>query len=408
MTETIQVATRQAVHRPTSAEEVVQLVRDAAVGGRTLDVRGNGTRAGYGNPVAADERLELGGLDGIEFYEPEELVIRLGPGVRVDVLKAMLAERGQYLPFEPPVWAGLYGTDPARATIGGTMAAALSGPRRIFTGAARDYILGVKGVNGKGELFAAGGRTVKNVTGYDVSKLMVGSCGTLAALTSLTLKLWPAPRREQTLVFASDNAASDFALCGLVLSAPISVSGAVRLPTEEGDCLAFRVEGSEAGVADHVAALRQRAERAPLRILDDAESVRFWQPITELAPLQVKAEDVVWRVNLPAGRAAFFLEEAAKAGFGGRTFADWGGNEIFCAVSPADGRLSDVASFRKLVSQAGGHATLLRAPDAVRREYGAFPAESPAIAALAARVRLAFDPMGVFSPGRMTPASPRA
>ncbi|GBR04338.1 FAD/FMN-containing dehydrogenase [Acetobacter oeni LMG 21952] len=392
--------------RPTRGEEVSAIVKDAVLNGHKLAIQGNGTRAGYGNPVHADATLELGGLDHIEFYEPEELVIRLGPGVTMQTLQATIAERGQYLPFEPPSWTGLYGTDPARATIGGTMASALSGPRRLFTGAARDYILGIQGINGQGEPFTAGGRTVKNVTGYDVSKLMVGSFGTIAALTSLTLKLWPAPPREQTLLFEATDVEADLIQTAAILRTPVAVSGATRLQTPQGWQLAFRIEGMEEGVAEHVAALTRHMARPPAATLDDRDSAALWASIRELAPLNAAPDDLIWRINLPVSQATAFIDQATQgAGQGSglsRFFTDWGGAEIFCATQPETATAESVTRLRTIAKTHGGHATLIRAPEALRRSQGAFPRASDAVAALSARVRAAFDPMGLFNPGRMT------
>ncbi|NHO32148.1 FAD-binding protein [Acetobacter sp. LMG 1636] len=390
--------------RPTKVEDVASVVKDAVLSGHKLEIRGNGTRTGYGNPVQADTTLELGGLDQIEFYEPEELVIRLGPGVTMQSLQATIAERGQYLPFEPPFWTSLYGTDPARATIGGTMASALSGPRRLFTGAARDYILGIEGINGQGEHFVAGGRTVKNVTGYDVSKLMVGSFGTIAALTSLTLKLWPAPPREQTLLFEATDLAADLARTAEILRAPIAVSGATRLETPQGWQLAFRIEGMEEGVAEHVAELTRRMARPVAATLDDKDSAALWASIRELDPLNATPDDLIWRVNLPVSQAKSFIDAAGQGGGLSRYFTDWGGAEIFCATKPETATDAGVTRLRALAKASSGHATLVRAPDALRRSQGAFPPASAAVAALSARVRKAFDPMGLFNPGRMTVA----
>ncbi len=403
MSETAQ-KTATTTMRPTKPEDVASVVKDAILNGHKLDIRGNGTRTGYGNPVKADATLELGGLDQIEFYEPEELVIRLGPGVTLQTLQAAIAARGQYLPFEPPFWTGLYGADPARATIGGTMASALSGPRRLFTGAARDYILGIQGVNGQGEHFVAGGRTVKNVTGYDVSKLMVGSFGTIAALTSLTLKLWPAPPREQTLLFDATDLDADLVRTAEILRAPIAVSGAVRLETPQGWQLAFRIEGMQEGVAEHVAELTRRIDRPVAATLDDKDSAAFWTTIRELEPLSAAPDELIWRINLPVSQARGFIDVARQRGGLSRCFTDWGGAEIFCTTKPDTATDDAVSRFRALAKACGGHATLIRAPDALRRSQGAFPPASDAIAALSARVRAAFDPMGLFSPGRMTVA----
>ncbi|HZD25842.1 MAG TPA: FAD-binding protein, partial [Alphaproteobacteria bacterium] len=256
--------------QPADAAQVEEVVRWAVSSTTPLELVGGGGKRGLGRPVAAEHRLALSRLRGVSLYEPEELVLSAGPGTPLSEIEALLAQRGQLLAFEAPDYAGLYGTEPGRQTLGGVIAANLSGPRRIKAGAARDHFLGVEGVSGRGEAFKSGGRVMKNVTGYDLCKLMAGSHGTLAALTALTIKVLPAPEKTRTvLLFGQDPAAAVVALAEAAGS-PHEVSGFAHLPADVAArsgvsyvggagaaVTAVRVEGPGPSVEHRTAALRE-------------------------------------------------------------------------------------------------------------------------------------------------------
>ena len=387
--------------RPSSTQDVADIIMDAAAAGQTLAIAGNGTRQGFGNPVAASRTLELGGLDQVAFYEPEDLVIRAGVGLRLDELEDMLAQKSQYLPFEPPRYTGLYGTDGRRSTLGGAVATALSGPRRILTGAVRDFVLGVEGVNGQGDVFKAGGRTMKNVTGYDLSKLVTGACGTLAALTSVTLKVLPAPRAELTLVMSAGTLEDDRALFEKIRALPLGVSGLARRVAADGRCeVVIRVEGTIPGVAGNRQVLEALLPTPP-RVAEQEESRSLWQEIRELSCLAPRHDELVWRVSLPATAMPAFVDEARRAGCISRFFVDWAGGVVFSTMRGVQPEV-DALRYRKMAEKIGARAMLLRAPDPIRSQFGAFPPVAAGVAALEGRTRAAFDPAGIFNPGRMT------
>ncbi|ACI51049.1 FAD linked oxidase domain protein [Gluconacetobacter diazotrophicus PA1 5] len=390
------------VYRPTRAPDVAEMVRAACSKGQALAIAGNGTRHGLGNPVAAAVRLEVGGLRTVHFYEPDDLVIRVDAGLPLAELTAILAEHRQYLPFEPPVHAVLYGTDPARATIGGAIGTGLSGPRRFQAGAARDFVLGVEGVNGQGDSFSAGGRTMKNVTGYDLPKLVTGAFGTLAVLTSVTLKVLPAPPEERTLLLPSAGLAGDIARMATVLAQPLAVTGAAVVPDGDGRVIALRVEGSRPAVTDHMGRLADPVSGLPPgRMLEGPASTAFWTGVRELVPLAAGPDDWLWRIHLPATAAAGLADRLRGEGLVASLMLDWGGALLFCAMKP--GREDSVTRLRALAAAVAGRAILIRAPDAVRAAHGAFPAPDPAVRALSERTRRVFDPAGILNPGRMTP-----
>jgi glycolate oxidase FAD binding subunit len=229
---------------PRDTNELAQIISEANGIGRRLEIVGGGTKRSLGDPVTADAELDMSGLAGIDFYEPEELVIKVQAGTSVAEIREALAEKKQHLAFEPPDYATFFGDPRAIDTIGGIVACNLAGPRRILAGAPRDAVLGVEGVNGRGETFKGGGRTVKNVTGYDIPKLMTGSFGILAALTSVTLKVLPAPPREITLLLTELNDAKATDLLADVLTMPADISAAAHLGGGRSDApvTALRLE----------------------------------------------------------------------------------------------------------------------------------------------------------------------
>jgi glycolate oxidase FAD binding subunit len=378
--------------RPKSAAEVVDLVAEAGAAGRSLEVVGGGTKRRIG-AAAADAVLSLAGMSKVIDYAPEELVLTAQSGVKLATLERLVAAEGQMLPFEPPHLVGLLGAK-GHPTLGGVLAANLSGPRRIRAGAARDHFLGLEAVTGRGELVRAGGRVVKNVTGYDLCKLMAGSWGTLAVLTEVTIKVLPAARTEQTiLLFGLDEVRAGEAITR-ALNAPAEVSAAAHLPPAfaaraplkgELAVTAIRLEGFAASVAARaeslVIALKAfgRAE-----LIDVDHSREFWAQIREVEAFKNDPRPL-WRIAAPPA-AGWRVCEALQ----GEALYDWGGGLVWLLSE------SEPARVRSIVRDLGGHATLYRGQGGAAFE----PLEGP-LAALTARVKAAFDPNGVLNPGRM-------
>jgi len=380
------------MEKPKTAGEVAQIVADAGSAGRKLEIVGGGTKRGIGAVRGADAVLSLVSLAKVIDYAPEELVLTAQPGVKLAALEKLVAAQGQMLPFEPPHLAKLLGAG-GQPTLGGALAANLSGPRRIRTGAARDHFLGLQAVTGRGELVRAGGRVVKNVTGYDLSKLIAGSWGTLAVLTEVTIKVLPAPRTEVTLLmFGLDDRRAGEAMTA-ALRAPAEVSGTAHLPAAtasrpplggEMAVTAIRLEGFEASVAargDGLVTLLGRFGRVEL--LDAGHSREFWAHIREVEALQGGAGRL-WRISVPPADGWRVGEQ-----LGGEALYDWGGGLVWLQSE------ADPAQVRGVVRALGGHATLYRG------EGPAFEPLSGPLATLTARVKAAFDPLGVLNPGRL-------
>ena len=367
------------IETPTTAAEVAEIV----AAGRPLEVVSGGTKRSVGRVRGAEAVLSLAALNQVVDYAPEELVLTAQPGVSIATLEALVAAHGQMLPFEPPHLERLLGAD-GQATLGGVLAANLSGPRRIRAGAARDHVLGIAAVTGRGEIIKAGGRVVKNVTGYDLSKLIAGSWGPLAVLTEVTIKVLPAPRAEASLLLSGLDARRACAAMALAMNAPLEVSAVAHLPHEaDGAVTAFRLEGFAASVAARSESLASllRAYGTP-EILDPGLSRALWARVREVEMFQGDPRPL-WRLSVPPADG-WRVGEALP----GDAIYDWAGGQVWLASEAAESQV------RAAVRALGGHAVLFRG------DGRAFEPVDGALARLTDRVKAAFDPNGVLNPGR--------
>ena len=383
--------------RPRDAGELRQAVEWALGGRLTLDVRGGGSKLGLGKPMQCDEVLDLSGISGIVDYAPEELVVTLRAGTPLQEIEALLAQRNQMLAFEPPDLGPLLGREAGQGTLVGAVMGNLAGPRRVSGGAARDHLLGFSGVNGRGESFKSGGKVMKNVTGYDLSKLLAGSWGTLAVLDEVSVKVLPAPDQTSTLMLRglADEAAVK-AMCA-AMGSPHDVSGAAHL----GDRTALRIEGVAPSVDARLKGLREllASTGADMEELGTLESRAFWRNVRDVVPLKAGANDVVWKISCPPTEGPAVVRRIKAERHGAEAFYDWSGGLVWLAL-PASAD-ADHVLVRAALGTTGGHATLIRAPAVVRAAVPVFQPLSPALAVLAARVKESFDPQGLFNPGRM-------
>ncbi|MCH7629886.1 MAG: FAD-binding protein, partial [Proteobacteria bacterium] len=343
-----------------------------------LELRGGGTKADFGAPRDA-QIVSLAAMAGVVDYDPAELVLTVRPGTPLAQIQAMVAAEGQMLAFEP--WGD------AGATIGGTVAAGVAGSRRVTAGSARDHLLGLTAVSGRGEVFVAGAKVVKNVTGYDLPKLLAGSWGRLAAMTELTLKVLPAPRVTTTLVAHGLAPRAAYGAMACALGSNAEVSAAAHLM--RGITL-LRVAGFAPSVNARCAALpgllRDHCALAPI---GEAEAASLW---AEAMTGHQLAGAVCWRIHLPPRRAPDLIEALEPLGIDWAM--DWGGGRLWVALDDAG------SGVRTLAAQLGGEATLVRADAPTRARISAFPPRPAGVAALETRVARAFDPAGVFATTR--------
>ncbi|MGD8810298.1 MAG: glycolate oxidase subunit GlcE [Gammaproteobacteria bacterium] len=399
--------------KPDTPEQVCEAVAWAVAEETPLEIVSSGSKRAMGRPTNIETRLDVSALRGISLYEPEELVLSAGPGTPMAEIEQTLAERRQQLAFEPADLGPLLGLASGGGTLGGAIACNLSGPRRIKAGAARDHFLGFTAVSGRGETFKSGGRVVKNVTGYDLSKLMCGAWGTLGVMTSLTVKVLPMAESIRTvLVLGIDPEEAGEAMTA-AMRTPYEVSGAAWLPASlasksgvsyvanaKTTVAAIRIEGPKPSVEYRCAALRrQLGEMGETEELHGHNSVRFWQEVRDVIPFATKGDGrCVWRLSVPPAEGAATLERLAVE-TGGDSFLDWGGGLIWLAVDGGDDACHDAV--RGAMPAAGGHATLIRAPETVRAAVPVFQPPSAGVARLSRSVKENFDPRGVLNPGRM-------
>ena len=396
---------------PADINELRDAVAEALAAAEPVEIVGGGSKRGLGRPLQTPHTLDLSRLAGIRDYAPNELVLTAGAATPLAEIERALAEAGQMLAFEPPDWRLLLRGD-GQPTLGGVLACNLSGPRRIKAGAARDHFLGFRGVSGRGEIFKAGGKVVKNVTGYDLPKLMAGSYGTLAALEEVTVKVLPRPETEATVMLAGIAPAAAVRLMAAALGSPHEVSGAAYLPAGavlptgpplRSAAVALRVEGPAPSVAFRRDSLiREHSAAGTTDALADAESIALWRIIGDAAPLSGLPDRAVWRISLAPARGAELGEAVARA-LDAVWFLDWGGGLFWAAVPEAEdaGAAMIRAAIRGADGRGTGHATLVRGSPAVRRAVAVFEPQPPALAALSRRVKEAFDPAHILNPGRM-------
>lgn len=393
---------------PADLAELRDAVAAALAAGEPVEIVGGGSKRALGRPLQTPHLLDLSRLAGIRDYAPSELVLTAGAATPLAEIERALAERGQLLAFEPPDWRALLGTG-GEPTLGGTLACNLSGPRRIKTGAARDHFLGFRGVSGRGESFKAGGKVVKNVTGYDLCKLLAGSYGTLAALEEVTVKVLPRPETVATVLFCGLAPGPAVRLMSAALGSPHEVSGAAYLPAgtaglKEG-CVALRVEGPAPSVtARRDGLIAEHRGAGATEVLSDAESAALWRAVGEVAPLLEPGERAVWRISVAPVRGAELAETLARA-LGAGFLLDWGGGLVWAAVPETDNAGADTIrrAIRGADGRGTGHATLVKASAALRRAVAVFEPQPAALAGLSRRVREAFDPAHILNPGRMVP-----
>jgi glycolate oxidase FAD binding subunit len=404
------------------AKDVEQVVRAAIASEQPLEIIGHGSKRLIGQPMATNALLDLSALNAVTSYEPNELIITVQAGAPLADVKSLIDSKNQEFAFEPIDTAALLGT-PNLATIGGMIGAGLAGPRRIRAGGARDHLLGAHAVSGFGDSFKAGGRVVKNVTGYDLCKLLAGSWGTLAVMTEVTLKVMPRAETERTLVLRGlDDVAANRAMTA-ALGSPFDVSGAAHVPKSAFQAAVeglvdlgapreaitlLRLEGIAASAAHRAVALAKLLARfGNVEIVEDAAaSAAIWRSVRDVQPFAANGALgvwTVWRIVCPPASGGALGERLARD-TGGEVIYDWGGGLIWAALPPKpDGQ---AALVRQRVNAVGGHATLLRASEEVRRNVEVFHPQPSGLARLSERVRHSFDPKNILNRGRMMRESP--
>lgn len=394
-------------HEPADERAAIAIIGDARRSGHRLSIEGGGSKRPIGQPVQADAVLSTAAMDGIIEYNHAGLVIVAQAGTPLSDIDAALSQNNQALMFEPPNWNALLGTTGATQTIGGVAATNLSGPRRILSGAARDALLGVRFINGRGEMIKNGGKVMKNVTGLDLVKLMAGSWGELGLLTEVAFKVLPKPETQATLAIIGAEPAEAATLMAAAMGTSAEVSGAAHLPAGAtvGTDLAgksatlLRLEGFGPSIDDRFGRLRKRLDTGhPIERLDGQASQHIWTHIASVLPFADGAERPVWRISV-APMAGHRVVAAIGDRTGADAFYDWQGGLVWLRLDD-DTDAQAVAVRQAVAMHGGGHATLIRASEAVRGATSVFQPEPAPVAALSKRIIASIDPDGVFNCGR--------
>lgn len=386
-------------HNFSALEEIMAgLVADKSA----VNIQSSGTKAGLGHQTSAGDELHLHKMAGVIEYEPEELIITAHASTALGEIERLLQERGQMLAFEPPHLDKLYKTA-STGTIGGALLANLSGPRRLSAGAARDFLLGFQAVSGRGTSFRSGSKVVKNVTGYDLSKLLCGSFGTLAVLDEITLKTLPAPETSQTLIVAHPDLTQVAGAARAAMQTAYEASGAAILPkavhemSQNCAIAAIRIEGVAVSVADRIANLQTALSSfGHCDVVPQEASEALWADIRDVAPL-CGDDAQIWRVSL-APSAFVSFAQSVEGQIDCRYYADWAGGLLWLSTQD-EGAHHFIRS--QLQKSGGGHATLMRGDDALRANIPVFEPLDPALAKLNQRVQHSFDPYHLLNPGRL-------
>ncbi|WP_417426606.1 glycolate oxidase subunit GlcE [Hoeflea sp.] len=395
-------------HYPETEDEVARLVAAAFAAKNPLEIRGGGTKADLGGPSQSASAISMTKLTGITNYDPSELVMAARAGTPLAEIETALAANNQMLTFEPMDYRPLLGAT-GEPTIGGVFAGNISGPRRLSAGAARDNLLGVRFVNGSGEIVKSGGRVMKNVTGLDLVKLMAGSWGTLGVLCEVIFKVLPMPETSVTVVVSGLNDAEAAEAMAAALMMSVEVSGAAHLPEsvvakvaggrlKGGPATVLRLEGLTASVKVRTERLAaEMGRRGEVTVLDAAQTHELWRDIRDVAPFADGASKPVWRVSV-APQAGHQLVAALRLKTGVDAFYDWQGGLVWLRME-ADAEADLVRQYIKALG--GDHATLVRADAATRSSVPVFEPQPKALEALSRRIKHQFDPQGVLNPGRM-------
>lgn len=393
------------IQLPKSEEELSDIIKSAKANGKVLSVKGGGTRP-IGNPVASDATLSTTAMKGITLYEPGALTVVAKAGTLLEEIEKALARENQHLPFEPANYAGLFGIK-SKSTIGGIVAAAVSGPRRIQAGACRDSLIGVRFVSGEGDIIKNGGRVMKNVTGYDLVKLMAGSYGTLGVLSEVSFKILPKPELTGVVSVSGLDDSEAVSVLAKALSSPFDVSGAAHLQKDEnGNPLTLvRVEGFTASIKYRTEELKKLItpdlpSKAEISIdINPASTKKQWTAIRDVEAFHGSSA-AVWRLSVKSGDGPKIVAEVSQY-VEVEALYDWGGGLVWLQTEGAS--LDNAQQIRMAVSRIGGHATLIRRAPDTDATIESFHPEPSRIASISQNLRLQFDPAAILNRGLMVP-----
>ncbi len=401
----------------TAAAQVEEVLNWALANKQSLEVVGGGSKSDLGHEMQTGGRLSLKGLTGIDLYEPAELVMQAKAGTRLVDIEAHLAEHNQQLAFNPPDFGPLLGKEAGLSTLGGVFACNLSGSSRIKAGAARDHLLGVNGFTGRGQAFHTGSRVMKNVTGYDLCKLIAGSYGTLAVCTDFTFKVLPKPEKMRTILIYGQEANAAVLTLRDAMSSVHEVTATAYLPAniarkagidfvsdQDAAVTAVLIDGAAPSVEFRNTALREMfADSGAIEELHGMRSNAFWSFVANAGAFVADQSTAVWRLSVPPSEAAAYLFRLQQQLTELEYYLDWAGGLIWLSV-PASIKDAGAEIIRSELKDKG-HATLIRAAADIRNAVPVFQPQNPVVQKISEKIREGFDPQRILNPGRMYPVA---
>ena len=397
------------IYSPSSENEVVDFIKDSYSLQTPIEISGNNSKP-IGRLIQCSKSLQFKNFNGIVEYLPEELYIKVKSGTSLALIEAELDKKNQELAFEPSDMGFLYSGKSNKGSVGGAVACNLSGSRRFRAGALRDHILGFCGVNGKGEIIKSGGTVVKNVTGYDVSKLITGSYGTLVALTEIVLKVQPKNEESQTLLINNINLKMALNVFSKAMHTSVEISGACFYPAKiskffklndldtNTSITAIRLEGPKISVTERVNTLKKLFSdyKTTISVLENYQSRIFWQNTTDLQFFN-NSKNVVAKIVLPPLNADQLMNNFENEEL--KYVVDWAGNLIWVELPENDSVL--LKHLRTEILKLSGHMTIIKAPNHVRIREDFLTTVDENIKVLSLKIKESFDPKKILNPGKM-------
>lgn len=380
--------------QPENSEQLQDAILSAATEQIKLSIQGGGSKREVGGPSAAATTLDMRGLAGILEYDPAELVITVCAGTRLCDVQDALAAENQMLAFDPIDHGDMLGQSSGVTTIGGVMATGLAGPGRLSRGSVRDHLLGFEAVSGRGETFAAGAKVVKNVTGYDLPKVLAGSWGRLAACTKMTFKTMPRPESAETFILPDLSPESAINAMSLAMGSTANVAAAAHVPNWQNGraATALRLDGIPASISARAETLSKLFAETEITQLDQEEDGAFWHRASVASFIDPNLP--LWRLVTPPSRACFSINRLIAADCVVDWMFDWAGALTWVATD------ASADTVFKIAAESGGHAKLIRADAETRSRHRCFQPQPEPIENLERRLRRAFDPLSVFETGR--------
>ncbi|MBT7950178.1 MAG: FAD-binding protein [Gammaproteobacteria bacterium] len=401
-------------YKPDNDSQLVELVQSALTNDSTISISGQNTKTGFGYTQQTELNINMTSFNGIINYDPAELVMQAKAGTALSDIEAALSEHKQHLAFEPPSLGKLYDENPAGGTIGGVFMGNLSGPRRFIAGAARDHILGIKAVSGRGEIYKSGGNVIKNVTGYDMSKLLTGSWGTLSIVTELSFKVLPAPPTSCSIIISGIEAGAAMDLLSKIAQSPLQSSGLAFIPantlktinhefisTECQDLCVIRLEGSSLSVRERSNDLKKLLAKAHnINYIEEDSSKLLWQLIRD--PDKFMSNDLapcIVKLSIPPAQAKKTIKLLSTLQ-DCHWYVDAAGGWLWVNFHK-DNAVNNIQILRHSLVDTGGSVVLYKAPEKIKQEAGIFSNMGDALMSLTLRLKNSFDPANVLNPNRL-------